>query len=126
MSEAEPEVEGFDPAEDPASSPNKMHIKDAFEKELNRGNEERAAEIRQAPGLQEQLRLAQNAGDFDPRYDDCSTSSQIAIRNTYDALKDAGLDDEADELRHIGSLRGQRERARELRETHDITAIQSQ
>lgn len=116
------EVKGFDPATDPATSPNRLRIKDTYERAVNRGNDGFAERLRREPSQRKQLQIAGQAREFDPAHDDTPTSSKLRVAGTWQQLREAGHDEAAEELRYGDTLAEQKALVREFRAEYDLDA----
>ena len=104
----------YDPKSDPAPSPNRATIKDTYEKLRARGEDDRAAALRAADSVNEQLRTVDDVPEFDPAHDDARSSTKLTIQRVYEELLGAGHDDRAAELRRIDTVQDQYQRATAL------------
>lgn len=114
------EIQGFDPEHDDARSPNGGRIKKMYETLKERGEDDAAEEIRHAADLREQLRLAQSHPEFDPEHDNWRTTSKGEIARVYDWLHENGHDSDAEELRHMDTVRQQQNQMAELKKQYPI------
>lgn len=108
----------FDPKTDePAdSSKREKKVKNMYEKLLARGATGEAEALRDAGTLHDQVNyIGQQVAAFDPEHDDdLNTSAKIAVKNIYDALRELGHDDLAEELRTYTTTSAQNRRARSI------------
>jgi len=104
----------FDPATDPAKGMNKARVKDAYEKALQRGNDDLAGEIRAAETLSEADRLRKNMRAFDPLHDAPTNSAKARLAKIYETLLELGHHEKAEDLRLTDDLGAQERRADEI------------
>ena len=112
------EVEGFDPASDHATSPNRGIVQTRYENLLARGKPAEAEELRRVPSIARQLQRAKNIRDFSPEHDEPRDADRVKVKKVYDALVEAGEEDAAAELAQVGGLQRQVELARDLDGEH--------
>lgn len=109
-------VEGYDPAEsEKGSTPNQGKIRQTYEKLLERGEEEKAEELRRTSPVSKQTQAASEARDFCPVCDQAYTTSRVRVVEAYEALQDADRTDDAEELRYMNNLNSQKRRAGQVR-----------
>lgn len=109
MSDAVP---GFDPATDRASSQRQGRIRSAYQKLLERGDEETAEELRRQETLTKQVHFLRDIPEFDPKHDQNTTNTgKMMVKNVYEGLVELGHDDLAEELRDYTSVQPQKRRA---------------
>ena len=101
----------FDPKTDSAVGPSrkKTTVKEMYQKLLDRGDDDLAAELRNKDTVTKQVHFLRDVPDFDPEHDtDVTNTARLAVKNVYEALRELGYDDHADELRTYTSAKTQR------------------
>ncbi|WP_353634665.1 hypothetical protein ABSL23_03080 [Halobacterium sp. NMX12-1] len=114
-------INGFDPATENAKTPNGGKVKQGYEKLKQRGMDDAAEEVRRTESLREQIRLVREHPEFDPKHDDFRTSSKGEVQRVYEWLIEHGHDQEAESLRHIGTVSQQQRRVGDLKQEYDIS-----
>lgn len=104
----------FDPATDPAKGMTRARVKTAYEKALQRDNDDLAREIRAAETLSEADRLRKNMREFDPKHDPPSNATKARLAKIYEALLELGHEERAEDLRLTDDLGAQERRADEI------------
>lgn len=108
-------VRTFDPSEGKGGSRIEGNIKQAYDRLMARGKEEKAEELRQTEPVSKQNLKAKNIRDFDPVHDRPYNRSRIIIKEVYEALQEADRTEEAEELRFMDSIHTQKEKAIEIK-----------
>lgn len=118
------EVAGYDPATGEAEGSVQGRILNAYNELLERGEEEKAAELRRANAF-EQKALWRGIKDFDPKHNAANNTQRLTIKMAYDGLLEVSEEsedgdlaekarEEAEALREYGNLGKQHKHAHEL------------
>jgi hypothetical protein len=117
----------FDPKTDKAAGAPRARVKSGYQKLKQRGEDDLAAEVRNADTLKEAELVIQNVPDFDPKHDDPNNASRAKVKNIYDSLLELGHDEKATDLRSVEDLGQQDSCASELaREVDGIDPLTGQ
>jgi len=111
MDDLEP-VTGYDPATGEADGHIQGRILGAYNELLERGEKEKAAELRQANGY-EQKALWKETKDFDPKHNSANNTKRIRVKQTYDGLLEIAEENDGEDN---DLAENAREAAEELRE----------
>lgn len=90
-------VPGYDPATGEHQGPNQGRILSRYNELLERGEEEKAEELRQANAF-EQKALAKQIKDFDPKHNQPYNTKRTRVKKTYDDLLEISEESEDDAL----------------------------
>lgn len=125
-------LDNFDPKHEKAKGMSQARIKGVYDKLVNRGEEERAEEIRQAPPHKRKP-LVKDVKEFDVEYDQPTNSAKVRIKICYDKLLEIAEEEDnaraesarkaAEDLRASPSVRKQKERVGPLSNEFDFVVF---